>query len=385
LRYYLLLIITFSLMLSGCGNKDASTDTKEEGVIDNEVEEKAEESELAQNKKLDFTTQDVMGLDSFKDVDSENLRTYDLEDGMKVETMQGTNIYLRFFVYYLNDSEYPSAFFLTNTNNDKGLNFEVLDEVYAKYNDEQIENIDVLEDDTDDYHVAGFIFNEEIGHSELPFSLSEMTEDDFLLKGIDKKEFNKLNDSADYKELIKIADEYIEENEVNDYDSVNDVMAILEPIRNQLDEVEVKRDDFDNSAIIYYKGLTDISADNYVVPFIKTSERFMELLVGFEKDGWLFADKYTFNVDGETHSNSSIKFDHDTIGGEKIRETYTSSYKDEIVESIINGDDAKLRFEGDKGKLDYTLTDKDKDAIEVINSFNELHHDLSDLIYSFYN
>ena len=375
-----------SFVVVGCGDEKLELKNKEVVPTEDTIEESGEkDNKVDFDKKLGFTTQEIMDLDLFKDVDKKRLKAYSLENGLTIEAMHSNNISFSFFAYFLDNSNYPSAFFIRNTGNNTDLSFEMLEVFYSKYNDEEKEVIEVLKDESENYHLVGFIFNEELNHSEIPFSFPDITKDDFFVKGIEKDIFDELNNSANYDELIRLTDQYIKENDVKDYDSVNDVAEVLEPIRNQLDKVKIMRDDFDNSATIYYNSLTSITKSNYVVPFISTNERYMEMFVGFEKDNWLFAEEYSFNVDGEIYDVYDAEFERDTLGGSKIREVDTADYGEEYINAILTGEDVKLRFKGSKGNLDYTLTDVDKEAINVINSFNEVHHNLSDLIFEFYN
>ena len=375
----LFLVLVLLMALYGCSS-EAREDEGSNKVDANNA--KVAEEIVSPQKKLGFNTQDVLKIEELKE--DAQLKTYDLADGMKIDVMRNKYATLTFFTYYLEDSDYPSAFFIRNTGKKSNVTFENLEIFYSRYSDEEKKVIQVLEDETEDYHLAGLIYNEEIHHSDLPFSLVDISDDDFFVKGIDKDEFNKINGLADYEKLLNIANKYIEDNDPKEHDSVYDVLEVLEPIQNKLGDVKVVKDEFDGSAAIYYKDLVDVGMNDYIVPFINTNERYMDILVGFEKDGWLFADKYTFDIDGELHTDSNPDFKRDTLGGSKIRETYISPYKEEVVKSIINGKDVKLRFEGKNGKLDYVLSDRDKKAIETISLFNEVHHDLSDLIFRFY-
>lgn len=379
-----MLVISFSFVVA-CGSKSTSDLDNKNKSFDNVEKDDEVEIGISTTKKLNFTLDDVFSLSQFDDLDNQDFRVYNTDDGITVKTMKGKNMYLRFFAYYLDNEEYPVAFFVKSTDSNKKLNFEILDKLYAKYDPEYKELIQVLEDDGENHHTAGFIFNNELKYENLPMDLKDLVTDDFFTSAVNQESFKKLNDEGNFSELFNMANEYKNNNEVGEYDSVHKVIKILEPVVELLDKVDVVVDEVENTTVIYYKGLKNVSSDNYVVPFINTKYRHMEFELGFEKDGWLFATEYIFNIDGEVFEKRNKEFTRDVIGGSKIKESYIDDYDEELVNAIINGEKVVLRFKGEKGNLDYTLTESDINAVKVINEFNDVHHKLSDLAFGIYS
>lgn len=383
LRKYLLLIVPLILLLSGCGKGDTSTVTKEKETSSNNVEEKEEKNELDIDKKLGFTTQDILNLELFKDESDKKLRSYQLENGLKVDTMNDEHGTFRFFAYYKDDSEYPSALLLKNNGNNKDLSVNTLDTLYVEFSDELKDVTEVVKDENDEYYMTGFIFNEELEYDTLPKSLSEITDDDFFLKDGNVEFYNKAINNGDYKALYDKILTYINGNEVDEFDSAHEILEIIEPVESVLENVEINYDDIENLATIYYKGLNDVSSQNYIVPYITTKDKDMNILLGFEKDGWLFFDEIIFNIDGEVEKLYSLDPETSTLGGSKIRETIIKDYDEELIDKLINAKEVKMRFSGKNGELDYTLTDVDIKALKVIRMFNDLYPTLPNLEYRF--
>lgn len=215
---------------------------------------------------------------------------------------------------------------------------------------------------------------------------------DFFLDESNQKLYSEKINKGKYKELKKEVEKYIDREEVVDSDYAHEIVESLEPVLEILDKVEINYDEFDKSTKIYYEDLNDISNQNFIVPFIENVPNVesngddIKVLIGFEKEGWLFADTATILVGEETYSFGSVKFETDTLGGSMIRESSVERWTDrkkDLIDEILDSEkeDVKIRFEGKKGNLDYTFTENDIKAIEVLNTIKEVNHDLAN-IYS---
>jgi len=386
-----LFVLLLTSFLAACGDssstEEESNNRAEEENNDSQTEEVASETsneELVADtqKKLGLKTEDIFHAELFEDQE-ESLQSYDYEN-MKIDVVD--NDPFRIFVYYIDDSEYASGLVLRNNGNNKDLSQETFDFFYNDM-DESIQNASRQFKRADgDNYLIGVIFNGEIDIDNPPIDLSEISGKDFFLDEENVELYRNALNTAEYQEIYNKATSYLDDNEVSEYDSANEIIEILEPIQDYMDEIEVEYDDFDDVSTLYYQGLNDISSENYIVPFITTEENSMNLLVGFEKENWLFAENVIFNIDGERESFGTFDFDTETLGGRLIREEdIKTNIDDELIEEIVEADEVKMRFEGSKGELDYTLTANDINAIKTISSFNGIRNELSNLLHRFEN
>ncbi|MEF3330614.1 hypothetical protein [Oceanobacillus oncorhynchi] len=386
-----LFVLLLTSFLAACGDSSAteeeSNNRAEEENNDSQTEEVDAETSNDEpvadtQKKLGLRTEDIFNAELFEEQE-ESLRSYDYEN-MKIDVVD--NDPFRIFVYYTDDSEYASGLVLRNNGNNKDLSKEIFDFFYNDM-DESIQNASRQFKRADgDNYLIGVIFNGEIDIDNPPIDLSEISGKDFFLDEENVELYRNALNTAEYQEIYNKATSYLDNNEVSEYDSANEIIEILEPIQDYMDEIEIEYDDFDDVSTLYYQGLNDISSENYIVPFITTEENSMNLLVGFEKEDWLFADNVILNIDGERETLGTFDFDTETLGGSLIREEDTKTNIDEeLIEKIIDADEVKVRFEGSKGEIDYTLTANDINAIKTISSFNGIRNDLSNLLHRFEN
>lgn len=384
-RLSFLLVVLF-LILSACSG-DKSDDTVD--VTEGKSGKTSEPEKDNSDDKLGLTTEEILGLHLLNsDSDSfSGVKSFELQDGMTVDTVTNSYGNIRLLIYYLNNEKYPSGIILRNSSpgssavTEKGV--DLLAKIDAAFDDEITDAIDIIHEENKEYALTGFVFNNELKINSLPTTLSDLTNTDFFSSNSNVEFYQKAIQKADYKGLREIVNKYISEEDANEYDSAHEILKIIEPVQSVLDAVEINYDEIDEVTTIYYKGLNDVSSQNYVIPYITTKDKEMSLLLGFEKKGWLFFDEIIFNIDGEVDSLYSLDPDTDTLGGSMIREVATEGYDEELVSNLINANEIKMRFVGEKGNLDYTFTDVDKEALKVIKAFNGIHHDLSNLLYRF--
>lgn len=388
-RVFISLFISV-LMLVGCGESEENA-SKEETNEGNDVQAESEpEYDLDDAKKLGITMDDVINVENVqKEIEEySKVKTYETDDGLTVDVINRDST-LSLYTYKFEGEDYPSVV-IAKTNAVPIVNedaVKILSDIMVSLDEDVYPFAEVVPGmEEDNYLTVGIVFNNEHDIKDLPVFISDIATDDYFSNSDNVEFFNESSSHAEYKELYEHANSYIEKNDVKGHDSAHEIIEILEPVYELMDKVEIQYDDFENVSTIYYEGLTDVGDSNHIVPFIMTSDNEMSLLVGFERDGWLFSNNLYFNIDGERESFGSYDPDRDTLGGSRIREEYIkTNYDEELIESIINANEVKMRFEGDKGELDYTLTDTDKKAIETIQSFNNIKNNLSNLLYRFEN
>lgn len=389
----ILMVILCVFLLTACGNEsegDVNAGSNQEANEISKENNNGSTHEIDNEKKLGITIEDVIKVESIQNRIDEysKVKTYETDDGVKIDIIDRSGL-LYLYMYTFENDEYPSVV-IAKTNAAETVNEEavkVMSNIVASLDEDVYPFVEVVPGvDEEDYVTIGIVFNEEHDITDLPIFYSDIAMDDFFLNENNIEFFNESLSKAKYKELYERANSHIKENNINGHDSAYDIMDILEPVKDLMGNVDVQYDDFDNKSTIYYEGLNDISNNNYIVPFISTEDNKMNLLIGFEKDGWLFSKKIYFNIDGEKELYGTLNFDTNTLGGSRIREEYIdTNCNEELMENIINADEISMRFEGEKGDLDYTLTDTDIKAIETIKSFNGIKNDLSNLLYRFEN
>ncbi|MBW4827652.1 MAG: hypothetical protein KZY61_00930 [Clostridiaceae bacterium] len=382
----ILMLILCVFLLTACGNESKG----DVNVGSNQEEnDNGSTHKIDNKKKLGITIEDVIKVESIQNKIDEysNVKTYETDD-VKIDIIDRSGL-LYLYMYTFENDKYPSVV-VAKTNAVEIVNkeaVEVMSDIAALLDEDVNPFAKIVPGvDEEDCITIGIVFNEEHDITDLPIFYSDIAINDFFLNENNIEFFNESLSQAKYKELYERANLHIKENNIKGHDSAYDIMNILEPVKDLMENVDVQYDDFDNESTIHYKGLNDISNNNYIVPFISTKDNKMNLLIGFEKDGWLFSKEIYFNIDGEKKLYGTLNFDRNTLGGSRIREEYIDTNCDEeLIENIINADEISMRFEGKKGDLDYTLTDTDIKAIETIKSFNGIKNDLSNLLYHFKN
>ncbi len=390
MKKFILLIVGISLFLSACGDnankEERSSNHPKEENNDSQTEEVAaeesKETKIDTEKKLGLKTEDIFNIDLFEGQE-DTLQSFEYEN-MKIDLIDSDYSTFRMFIYYVNDAEYPSALILRNNGKNKELGSETIDLLYnnldidVKHLTKQTGRGEV------DYSLVGLIFNEEVITNDLPVDVKDIVDNDFFLNEENVTYYKDALNKAEYKEIYDRVTSYIDDNDISENDSANEIIEILEPIQDYMDDIEIDYDDFDDVSSIYYKGLNDVNNENNIVPFAVTNDGSMNFLIGFEKSGWLFADNVVFKVDGERENFGTFDFDRDVLDGGNIREVATkTNYDEDTLEKILESDDVRIRFEGESENLDYTLTDKDLKAIKTINQLAGISNQLSNLLYQF--
>ncbi|GEN87200.1 hypothetical protein [Oceanobacillus sojae] len=393
MKKFLILFVGMMLFLVACNDSSASEEKnnnlpeEENSDSDSEVvksESKSEKSTIDTNKKLGLKTEDIFKTELFEGKEA-TLQSFEYED-MKIDIIDSDYSTFRMFIYYLNDAEYASGIVLRNNGNNRDLEKETFDFFYNNLPENITDNSRQFKSAKNDYYLVGVIFNNEVDIDNPPVEISQIVQSDFFLDEENVDFYKQASKKAEYKEIYERVNSYIEENDVNDNDSAYEIKNIIDPVKDLMDKVEVHYDDFDDVSTIYYQGLNDVSNDKHIVPFITTEDNTMTFLVGFEKEDWLFADNVVFNIDGEKESIGTFNFDTDILNGSLIREEDTiTNIDEELIEKIIDAEEVKMRFEGDKGEIDYTLTENDIQAIQTIKSFKGIKNDLSNLLFRFEN
>lgn len=164
--------------------------------------------------------------------------------------------------------------------------------------------------------------------------------------------------------------------------------------------VYVKYDDIDDDYTIraystnYYSDFATRSTYPSVV--ISSGTPYFRLTFGFSKKDWIFMEKIIVDCDGSQTTFTVDYFDRDTdVSGGYIYETWTvldsdseysfsTQFKDltSFIEKLEKANTVKIRFKGDDGALDRTLSDQEVNKIiNMWNIYQILERDSSLLSY----
>ena len=169
---------------------------------------------------------------------------------------------------------------------------------------------------------------------------------------------------------------------------LNEILYALNEY-GDFDNLVLEVDSFDGEKTIFYDGYTGIDSEHYVYPYSSGSD--YKLRLGFVKDGWLFAEdmmlkRYSDSVnDGIWFSGDSFEFERETLGNGLIMEYKEERLYDSDVDYLASdmSEEMIVRFEAENGeKIDYTLTDTDKSALQNVAKFVKLKNMISDIKYN---
>jgi hypothetical protein len=130
----------------------------------------------------------------------------------------------------------------------------------------------------------------------------------------------------------------------------------------------------------------DTRQSNWIGLYIaeKEGEHTLFLFINYYGDDWLFIEKYLVGADDQVFSIETrygdVERDH---SGGRIWEWYQYPLLQsqlEMIEAVIQSEDATLRYDGDIYYSDRTITPKEKNAMRVtLAAFEELGGDLYSL------
>lgn len=152
------------------------------------------------------------------------------------------------------------------------------------------------------------------------------------------------------------------------------------------DNLVCETDSFSGEKNIYFVGYTEIDANHYIYPHSSGID--YNLRLGFVRDAWLFAEDMILKRESESindgiwFTGKSYDFERDVIGGGMIREYKEETLYDRDINYLLDdmSEEMVIRFEADNGeKIDYTLTDQDKSALQNVAKYVKLRNCISDI------
>lgn len=152
-------------------------------------------------------------------------------------------------------------------------------------------------------------------------------------------------------------------------------------LANATSKMRKKYDDIEG--ITWYRDKTSPRHSNYngfYAYFGKknTGSPWLRLVIQYAADDWLFIESYIIKVDGKTYNITEdeygeIETDNGSGGIWEWLDRNVESDEFEIIKSVANGKDVKIRFNGKQYYKDKTITSKQKLALRnVLDAYEAL-------------
>lgn len=143
----------------------------------------------------------------------------------------------------------------------------------------------------------------------------------------------------------------------------------LDNMLSYSDQVDIATDEVTGTKKVYYKGLTEVSSSNHIVPYIQDSS--LHCTFGFVKSDWVFFTKVRINFESTSDyfsgSYKSYNMTRDVLGGSTIKESYDDSFSyDKYVQLFSGGNATVIRFQGDDKNVDYDVSGTENEAMSTI-------------------
>lgn len=230
--------------------------------------------------------------------------------------------------------------------------------------------------------------------TELPLYVSEFRDSsDFFANQERCDYFEDCLVAGNYTELYDYMNQYLTDLGSMDDTALAECIDLLEQILPLLEQTNIKYDDFENTAQIYYQNLESISKKQYLVPFCKTysyGDISLCSIAGFKNSDWIFFDQIllkTANCDADTTTFNSYDITRNVINN-GIEEYVQYNLPLDIVVDITNtGVDSKaaIRFynESSGKKIEQTLSETTIDAITCLYKITKIHNNIYRVYFSY--
>lgn len=189
-----------------------------------------------------------------------------------------------------------------------------------------------------------------------------------------------------YSELHEYISTLIADGDLLETDWVKRVVSQIETLAELSKQCAVSEDAFENETVIYYSGVTDISANINVVPSLTVSDSGktkLEYKLGFKKSGWLFFDEISIVSQNKTAKDQN--FDHfdvnrDVVSGGQVQEYIFTSYLN--VASFVDDENIVIRFKNSDTRetVDHALTNAEISAVSALSQISKAHSGIYKMI-----
>ena len=196
--------------------------------------------------------------------------------------------------------------------------------------------------------------------------------------------FYRLMSSCNYQELKDYIDAFILEGQCPGYDVAYHLSAQLGEIIPLMQNCQIKVDNVEKCARIFYKGVTEITRSTNVLPFVETSDygASLDITLGFVRSDWLFFDRIYFASDStETEDFSFSNTITDVLSGGAVYEgdTIGTSAQNALMR-ICKDSNPIIRFKNSDSEkyIDHELTGEETEALLQLEHIRDLHDEIWD-------
>lgn len=201
-----------------------------------------------------------------------------------------------------------------------------------------------------------------------------------------RTQYEELYKSYRYAELKELVQTYINTNEVTSDDVAYTLLDYIEPVLPYEDKWYADLDEFDSKYEWSFDDADSINQYDSVAVFLKGTD--LDIMIGFQKNGWLFFDKIALSIDGEEVYSKSDRLGERTrtvISGNLIMEYCFCNFNSKVLESVGKAETVILRFSNKKSgeNFDHTLSQEEKDALYCGYLLRINNRDLSDLLSNY--
>ncbi|MEY8324537.1 hypothetical protein AALB47_11580 [Lachnospiraceae bacterium 54-11] len=218
---------------------------------------------------------------------------------------------------------------------------------------------------------------------EFPFTIQILPDTDYFLHA-DIDEYKNACTEGRYNDILSDVQAYIADVNPPEYDNAYILQTILLPICENWESIDVRYDDIEKNATFFYSGLNSITENTHFVPYAKTNEKEIHSLIGFYAPDWLFFDNIIISSDENINISTSKNKIEEVIAGGTIYEAYDVSLDDDTLEQLCQSQNHTLRFKGKNDNYkDYEMTATEYEALITISKFQNVRNILSDLLFHF--
>ena len=190
------------------------------------------------------------------------------------------------------------------------------------------------------------------------------------------KEIYSLFRSYDFTGASNKLDEYLATEKGGGDSTAKSFRTHLDNVLSYSDQVDISTDEVTGTKKVYYKGLTEVSSSDHIIPYIENHN--LHCTFGFVKSDWVFFTKVRINFENTSDyfyaSYKSYKMTRDVLGGSTIKECNDDQIStDKNVQLFRGGNATLIRFEGNDKNVDYDVSSTENEAMAMLgNMYSEL-------------
>jgi uncharacterized protein with HEPN domain len=196
-----------------------------------------------------------------------------------------------------------------------------------------------------------------------------MRDKDFISEDKTRTEIRAQLKECNFKEIVELAQKYIEENNTVDTDNVFNILRAAEEGQEAFDKCIILHDDFTDTYRIYFKGVERVSRRINFVPYY-TDDGDARVILGFNASRGISFSDVIIKVGESEFIYKSFGYS-DVIrefrGG--VTEYADTTFSNIEIDRIINAETLAMRFEGGESSIrDHIIVKNELEALVTIDT-----------------